>query len=132
MSSLASLHVFWNLWTIFCNYQGSSFHTISGSWGQEGWLEKDSIRWIPFSAQCSSAAPSLSHKHPPQLPVLVHSASELIFTIYNFILAKWSYNPFHIYESLHAFLGWNTNYLTLHSKRHNCSQNKIKEAVSNS
>lgn len=37
----------------------------------------------------------------------------------------------HSYESLHTFLGWNTNCLTSQSKLHNCSQDGIKEAVSN-
>lgn len=114
-----------NLQMLFCNHQRSS--RVEGDRGRKG--GKAELARGESSLLC----PALAAPGPTPSPA-THPCpwcSWIAFHPLQFYTNKailWSQ---HSYESLHTFLGWNTNCLTSQSKLHNCSQDGIKEAASN-
>lgn len=114
-----------NLPMLFCNHQRSS--RVEGDRGRKG--GKAELARVESFLLC----PALAAPGPTPSPA-THPCpwcSWIAFHPLQFYTNKailWSQ---HSYESLHTFLGWNTNCLTSQSKLHNCSQDGIKEAASN-
>lgn len=106
-----------NLQMLFCN--PGMLLSLPGWRGQkqEGMKRRICSSWILFASLCPG------NTHPWCSRIAFHPQQ-----FYTNKVILWSQ---HSYESLHTFLGWNTNCLTSWSKLHNCSQNGIQEAVSN-